>query len=260
MMELRRFIPERVKGLIVLQGLKMGRLLRKVGIRQIKRDGVTVDVTSELITDHCVGALFWRVYEWGERRAIRRCLLAGYPVIEFGASIGFIACLAARRTPNQKQVALEANLQLLPLLRENIRRNRYSDKIEVIWAAVDYSGAAEVQLDLGSGSSLVASVANGISSSTSASARIPATTLGQILRERQIEKYVLICDIEGAEVGLLQEAPLIIAGCQQIIIEFHKTLAPTGTHFAPIEIGEALASAWGMRVSCRYGDVWVLQR
>jgi FkbM family methyltransferase len=258
-MSLRRFIPENVKGYIVLAALRMGRWFRKLGIQKITRDGVTIDVVSPLISDGTVGALFWRVYEWGERRAIRD-LLADYPVIELGASLGFISCLAALRTPLQKEVVVEANPNLLPLLTQNIQRNGFGEKIEVVWAAIDYSGDASVQLELGGGSNLSASVTSGEPEENLTAVNVPTTTLGRLLRERHIEKYVLICDIEGAEVGLLQEEAAVIAGCQQLIIEVHKTLSPEGIRLTPTMLGEMIVRSWGMSLRKCYGPVLVLQR
>jgi FkbM family methyltransferase len=260
-MNLGRFLPRTGRVFLVGRALKTGRLLRFLGVRRIKRFGVTIATTSALVSDQCVAALFWGIYEWGERRAVLRYILRDCPVVEFGASLGFISSLAARQTPDQPQVAVEANPHLLPLLKENTARNGAAGKVQIQWNAIDYSGAAVVNLDLGSGSSLGGAVVagNGLPAGRPTVA-VPCTTLGAIVRERNFSRYLLVCDIEGAEAGFLREDPATIAACQQMIIELHEANTPDGIRVTPSELGEKLAAAWGLQVISRDGNVWVLER
>jgi len=258
-MGIGRVLPQSGKVFLVGRALKTGPLLRFLGVKKIQRFGVTLDTASSLVSDHCVAALFWGIYEWGERRAILRYIKKDCPVIELGASLGFISSLAARQTPGQPQVAVEANPHLLPILKDNIARNGAADKVQVQWNAIDYSGAAEVKLDLDTGSSLSGAIAADARSSTTTVA-VPCTTLGAILRERNLSRYVLICDIEGAEAGLLREDPATIAACQQMIIELHDATTRDGTKVTPSQLGEKLAAAWGLQIISRDGNVWVLER
>jgi FkbM family methyltransferase len=260
-MGIGRIFPRFGKIFLVSRALKTGPLLRFLGFRKIKRFGVAIDTRSPFVSDHCVAALFWGIYEWGERRAILQYILKDCPVIELGASLGFISCLAARQTPGQPQVAVEANPHLLPLLRGNIAGNGALDKVHVQWNAIDYGGAAEVNLDLGTGSSLSGAVAadNARSASTS-TVVVTCTTVAAILRERNLSRYVLICDIEGAEAGLLREDPATIAACQQMIIELHDATLADGTKVTPYQLGEKIAAAWALEIVRRDGNVWVLQR
>jgi FkbM family methyltransferase len=257
-MGIKSLLPGSTKVFLVTQALKVGGFLRPLGMRRARRHGVVVDLRSPLVNNHCVAALFWGIYEWGERRAIQRWLLKDVPVVELGASIGFISSLAARTTTAGAHVAVEANPNLLPLLRQNLQLNDQQDKVRVVWGAIDYSGAAEVSLDLGNGSNLGGAVASG--GNTSSDVTVPTTTLNDLLKEHGLRKFTLISDIEGAEIGLLDESPDAISACEQMIIELHPTTDRQGKKLTLDELGHAIADRWKLRVVHRDGAVWVMQR
>jgi len=47
--------------------------------------------------------------------------------------------------------------------------------------------------------------------------------LSFFLNENKINDYVLVCDIEGAEIYILKEDINSLKNCRQIIIELHDT-------------------------------------
>src|SRR3954464_14359033 len=103
-----------------------GALLRQTGRfigQRVRSHGVELDLSSPLVADETRAALFWGFYEGSERRAALRFLRPGLPVIELGASLGFLTALIARRIAPVAQVAVEANPALTSLLRRTLELN-----------------------------------------------------------------------------------------------------------------------------------------
>jgi len=182
-----------------------GGLARLDGCRFVLRD-----------TEENVRAPLLRgVYEKPERVAIKRFLRRELPVIELGGSIGVVACITNKMLANPtRHLVVEADPGLIPRLTEN--RNLNGCQFEVLNRALAY-GASSVSFfttpDTRGG---------GIHHTSGTEFSVPATTLEQAARDFSFERGTLICDIEGAEVDLVDnEIGVLERRVETLIVEVH---------------------------------------
>src|SRR5689334_23255275 len=125
-----------------------------------------------------------------QRETLERYLKPERPVVELGASIGVIACLANKRlTDPQRHVVVEANPDLLRLLEEN--RDRNACRFSVMHGALGY-GAQETRF-YQHGDFLCGSLQHASHKYVS----VKTLSLGDVLDNFNYQPCTLICDIEG---------------------------------------------------------------
>lgn len=130
---------KRIKGWIhsqigrVLKSVWLGRLVGKAFGNSIPFRGLRI-VTPE--GDHLTKAnLFFRMYESAECRFLGR-LPGAIPAVDLGAGIGVTAALLAQRAP--RVICVEANYDLVPLIRENVKRNAPSAQLSIFERGIAY--------------------------------------------------------------------------------------------------------------------------
>ena len=157
-------------------------------------------------------------YEHEERNAIRRFLPPDAPVIEIGGSQGIVSCLTNRLLKDKKRhVVVEANSGVLPLLKRNRQRNRCG--FEIIHAAVGAEGD-KVRFYQNE---------NPLKSSALVTGEefydVPCLSLSSLATPRGFTACTLVCDIEGAELGLIEaEGQVLRDRFRTLIIEFHPMI------------------------------------
>ena len=139
-------------------------------------------------------ALIHKEYEGFERRAVLRYIRPDFPVIELGGCIGVVACITNRALKSRRShVVVEANPLAIPLIEENRALNRCN--FEILNAAIAYGQPSVMfypSLALPSNSLRPESGTDPVTVNT--------TSLGDIVRQRNIDTFSLICDIEGARI------------------------------------------------------------
>jgi FkbM family methyltransferase len=176
--------------------------------------GVPVLLRRELIS---------KPYEYPERISIRQFIDCRLPIIELGGCIGVVSCLANRLIgPSLKQVVVEANPKLVPIIQANARRNGCD--LEVVNAAIcDKKGFVSFHVGDGEFSQLASSLLD--DGSMRSSVEVPACSLAELLERFAIQDCNLICDIEGSEYDLVQhELDVITLRVSRIIMEVHPHL------------------------------------
>jgi FkbM family methyltransferase len=202
-------------------------------------------------TSTFVSGLAWLgVYETSERYAIARFLPRTLPVVELGGSAGIVACLTNRLLADPtRHVVVEANPHLVPVLERNRQANRCRFRIQ--HAAVAY-GAESIEFGVAD-DFLASSVAT---SATGRRVTVPATSLAKIVAEAGYDRCSVVCDIEGAEVELLEnEADLIKRAVETLLIEVHPAIVGSDT----VSSLETQLGALGFTVVWKCGDVWFLK-
>jgi FkbM family methyltransferase len=228
----------------------IGRWIEFLGNR-VKIDGLTFNVDNPLIRREHKSTIYFGIYEEPERRFVRRFLRAESTVIELGGSIGVVSCMINQKLAEpRRHVVVEANPMLVPTL----HRNRELNKCEfrVVNAAIAY-GVTEVAFS-SRGHFLMGSLA---SCDDPDAQRVPACTLQQLLGDLAETDMVLVSDIEGAEIALVEhDGDLIASRFGMIIMETH-----------PGVVGEAVNGAMlgslanrGFSLAARDRDVVVLVR
>lgn len=211
-------------------------------------DGCKFMIDPAAVPANIIYLLLTNQYEEPERDALKQFLDPAIPIVELGACVGVVSCLSNRRlsTP-QDHVVVEANPALLPLLEQNREQNGCS--FAVVHAALAYD-VDTVTFNVSD--NVLASSLQGEEERT---VNVPTVTLARLLNDHGFERATLVCDIEGAELQLVEhELPTLAQRIVAIMLETHERLVgeePTRQMLA------RLKSA-GFELVHKDGDVVVL--
>ena len=199
----------------------LGRFVELRGNRA-RIDGCTFTLDTPAIPTGLKALFLFDRYERAERDALRRHLDASLPVVELGGSLGVVACITNRLLANpMRHVVVEANAAMLSVLEENRRRN--GCRFEVMHRAIGY-GSPTVTFfeddDFLSGS--VLSGRAGYEGRPRRAVSVAAVSLREIVDSHAFEQCTLVCDIEGAELGMVEnEIVTLRERVNTIIMETH---------------------------------------
>lgn len=199
----------------------VGSAIRAVSRGRIRNRGFVVDTNNEYVSPRNVALLFWGLYERAEVVFVERFLRDDLDVVELGSSLGVVSLHIARaQGEGQKLICVEANPFLTRTIRGNFNANFGSRKeAMVINRAISYDGREEISFLL-SEDNLLSRMGSARDQRT---ARVTVTTLSGILRDYGVGDFSLVCDIEGAEAGLILKDAEALSRCRQMIIELHQT-------------------------------------
>lgn len=180
----------------------------------IETSGIKVPFVPSIITPKIERPMRNSRYEAGECAALRRILRPGDRVLELGAGVGLLSTVASLVPGVEAVTTVEANPDLIPLIRETHRLNgatRVDLRNGVATADDGEDMAFYIRPDFWA-SSLEPS-----SRGYSKIATLPRYALKSLVKE--VRPTVIVCDIEGGEMGLFDEADL--SGVRALVIEFH---------------------------------------
>jgi FkbM family methyltransferase len=142
-------------------------------------------------------------------------------------------------------LCVEANPNLVPSLTERLHRHRKSQRIDVLQAAIAYD-VDEVEFAIES-----ENTAGRISPGSGVT--VPAIEFGELITKfRIVGAYALVCDIEGAELMLVERDRSSLAKCELVVIELHESVDQLGRRVSVdqlrakfVEIGFTMIEAHG---------------
>lgn len=182
-------------------------------------------------------------HEAAEYRMVNQFLTLGTNVLELGGSMGIISATIRHAIgPKAFHLIVEANSELIEICRSNASIGAQPGTVDVLNAAVDYSGEAMVRFCSSSdalGGHLAAPGEQG--------RFVPATTLHQLAAQMPPGKFALVCDIEGAEFDLFVNEASCLQSITVIILETHPTRHRDGLG-AVAQIHEVLVTSGFERV------------
>jgi FkbM family methyltransferase len=224
-------------------------VLTKEHQQQVRLDGCTFDLAG--VTDDSTRIeLITNKYESAERHAVVRYLRRDLPVIEFGGSMGVVACVTNKRlTDPTAHVVVEANPLAIPRLEYN--RNLNGCRFEIVNRAVAY-GADSVTFRPSSdlaGSSITRD-------GDEPPVTVPTVALGDLAHDRGFNRFGLVCDIEGLEYDLVCQEADVLRNADTIILETHARYIGEEKFGAMMTKLEQL----GFRIVEQIGFVVVLQQ
>ena len=193
---------------------------------------------------------------------IHRHLRSDLDLIEIGSSIGVVSAHAIGCLDTDvRVVCVEANPNLLPVLRANIESNHPGREVSILNRAIDYLNAphaTELELSEDTTGSRLGRFGD-TNTSGAQRVKVPASTIRAIISEAGLRDFALISDIEGAETGFIYGDPNELEGCRQILIELHNT-EHEGTKIRWEDLLKELQSRHGFRVIDGHGPVHALDR
>lgn len=231
----------------------IGRLVRWVFGGKIPSRGVWVACASPWVGTKSVAMLFWNMYESAEARLIKQHLPTDQPVIELGASLGFVSSLiGSRLNKGVLGLSLEANPNLIPVINATLSLNHLAN-MRVRNLAINYDGQPGVLFNVAT-DNLVSRL-----SEESNGTAVEATTLSNLLDELKWQRYTLVSDIEGAEAGFLLADAGALQMCQTVIIELHATHF-RGNDYTIDDLGAILVKQHNFQWVDRDGAVAVFKK
>ncbi|MFK7941075.1 MAG: FkbM family methyltransferase [Roseovarius sp.] len=166
---------------------------------QYQINGVTLEVPDHILNDKIAAKMASGGYEALEAAGVQARVREGNRVMEFGSGVGYIASLAAGITGGENVVTVEANPDMIPVIRDNLDRNGHK-AATLIHAAVTGLEDAEPTISFERKKSFWSARLAGMDSNPDAVVDVPMVQLHPLLA--QYRPHVVIMDIEGAEAHL----------------------------------------------------------
>ena len=224
-------------------------------LNRIPHRGSRIEIPKE--AKGLASMLFWGIYESAEIRFVRQYLEISDDVVELGSSIGGVSCeIAKLLSPNQKLICVEANPNLLEILERNLRKNAPNRKVKCINAAIssDSDKISKFILD----ESILGSHLIKTSEDTEGGVEVNTLTLSDLLKRENVNEYSLVCDIEGAEVQIVNSDASAFRKCKTLIIELHVTEFAWKS-YTPDSLIDLIQFRTKLRLVARYGCVCVFK-
>lgn len=167
-----------------------------------------------------------RPYEAGEARMIQSYLPPSTHVIELGGCVGVISALIRHKIgPDARHIVVEADPDLAEVCGANAARRASAGSVQLVNAAIDYSGAKTVRFAAGHNAHV-----GHIATEGEDGRDVPTTTLAALMQYLPAEgDAALVCDIEGAELALCATDASHLGRFSLIILETHPNVYPGGT-------------------------------
>lgn len=181
----------------------------------------TFYVDRKLISGKQIASIFWGFYESAERRLIEKHLPANLDVIELGSSLGIVTShIGSRLLPGRKLIGVEANPKLISLLNANVKKHLVNGVYFFVSnQAIDYQ-KSEVELSITNNNTETRVITD---SQIPTGVVVRTTRVDSLMKDHHIQDYVLVCDIEGAEIGVLLNDSDALKSCSHLFIELHET-------------------------------------
>lgn len=204
-------------------------------------------------------ALIKSKYEREEAAFVMAYLPTSAPVIELGGSLGVVSALiGSRLEAGVPHLIVEANPDLFDICLENASQRGERTATEVVQAALSYEGP-EVSFTLGGNEhvSRLSSTPKPMKGGRAITVR--AVTLAELhARLGKPSGYSLICDIEGAEVAMVENDAEALARAGLIVMETHPAFYARGE--AEADAICARVVTLGFTEIAREGNVVVFNR
>lgn len=185
----------------------------------LEYNGIYLIFLPSLITWELYKHLYQGTYESSEYDLIQKHLDADTSVIELGAGVGFISCLTAKiLQKNTKHLALEPTPKLKNIIEKNMKLN---DAVATILPYAYHPTRSQVHMYIHHNF-----WSNSLQKASGRKRSVEAKSLANLKKEYNLATFVLVADIEGGEIDLIQkELPLLEQSCEKIIIEFHPLIS-----------------------------------
>ncbi len=183
--------------------------------------GVKLSVPDAMLNEKLTTKLASGGYEAHEALAASKRVRAGNRVLELGSGLGYIASICAGLTDPEKVVTVEANPDMLPVIRGNLDRNGFGAVTLIHGAVTDLEDAGDV-IEFEIRKSFWAGRLAVMDSDPATVVQVPLLTLRSLLRAHR--PHVVIMDIEGAEAHLF-DAPWP-AHVKTVLMELHPGQYP----------------------------------
>lgn len=180
----------------------------------IVTNGIKIPFVPKIITPPIELPMRKNRYETGECRALLELIQEGDTVLELGAGVGLLSTVAALSRGVKSVVAVEANPEIIPIIKETHRLNGVQNVTLMNGVA---SSTTTDAVDFYLRQDFWASSMEPDSRPYLRSIKVPVCNVKELVERHR--PSVIACDIEGGELGLFDNVDL--SSVRVIIIEFH---------------------------------------
>jgi FkbM family methyltransferase len=180
----------------------------------IETQGVKIPFDPKIITPKIERPMRNNRYEGGECKTLRGILKPGDRVLEFGSGVGLCSAVAGAAPGVERVITVEANPDLIPLITETHRLNKIKN-VEILNGVV--AKDSQMTQDFYIRPDFWASSMEPDSRKYSRKETLPAYSIHSLIAE--LNPTVIVCDIEGGELGLFDDADL--SKVREIVLELH---------------------------------------
>lgn len=262
--ELTWIAPSRIKS--VARCLLLNRVVGGA-LRRVKHDRFAVHgaciVTAprDVVSAEVCAALAFQTYEKAELALVRSLLIPDLDTIELGGALGVTGSAILRKlTAPARLITAEFRPELLPILRQNLSLNSCGNMYNILSRAIAYPADAErcihASFDIPAGS--FGSRKGYQHALGFRTIHAQTTTLRDICEDFSLDSFQLICDIEGAELELIEQDRTVLEKCRLLIIELHQANRAARS-VSPAQLRDLLLDQ-GFHVMASKGDVLALGR
>ncbi|RBI74127.1 FkbM family methyltransferase [Roseovarius sp. TE539] len=184
-------------------------------------NGVTLTVPDDFLTRRISEKLGSGGYEGQEADAVRRRLRPGWRVLELGSGIGYVASVCAGITGAENVVTVEANPDMLPVVRDNLDRNGFKGT-HVIHGAVGGRAEPGETVEFENAKAFWGAHIATEDSAGGSFVSVPLLGIADLLKAHR--PHMVIMDIEGAEAHLF-DAPWP-EHVRSVVMELHPGRYP----------------------------------
>jgi FkbM family methyltransferase len=158
-----------------------------------------------------------RPYEQPERDLVVKHLRSGMNVLELGGCMGIVsATIRATIGPRARHLVVEAIPELANICAANARIGAEPDAVNVVQAAIDYSGNPTVRFAPRHNAHV-----GGVAGLHEDGIDVPATTLTALGHQMPAGPFALVCDIEGTEIDMIAHESDVLNRIDVLILETH---------------------------------------
>lgn len=176
-------------------------------------DGCRFEIPVHLTDRNYRSAFVFGEYETAERKLIREYLRADDRVIELGGCIGVLSCLVNARLKTRTQhLVVEANPELIPLLRRHRELNKACFEIEECAVSTEHEVSFAIHRLMTHSGIFAERDCRQIS--------VRGRSLAD-LNDSHGPFNVLLIDVEGSELDVLRSSSNLLSEYRLVIIEFH---------------------------------------
>lgn len=183
----------------------------------IESNGVKIPFVPGIITPPIEGPLRNSRYEGGECAAVREIVRPGDRVLELGAGLGLLSTIAAQQPGVEAVTTVEANPALMPMIEETWRLNGAMNT-RLLNGIVAKQAIGKTDFFIRR--DFWASSMEAESRPFERTVKIESFEIADLIR--QTDPTVILCDIEGAELGLFDDADL--SSVRAMVLEVHPKI------------------------------------
>lgn len=228
----------------------VGSVIKKL-FKFINYHGILINIKDAQVSPKIAAALLFGAYESAEIRFVKKYLNPDLPILELGSSLGIVGSIASRIT-NQGVLGIEANANLFPFSEQLIMSNKINNYKIINYALFNKSEVLKFRIESDN------TIGHITQSNNDGFIDVQGLSYEDILNHNKINtEYILISDVEGAEIFLIYENVLTKL-CKLIFIELHNF--NFNDRLFTVEDMKIKLEEQGYSVKARHGNCFVFER